>query len=68
MIAYFLDGPLRVKRSAVYSTPVDATHLAMAKSAGQEEEALLEVTAPLLSGLGRFDLEWVEITPPAAGR
>jgi transglutaminase-like putative cysteine protease len=63
-----VEGGWRAYDSAVYSAPVDATHLAMAKSAGQEEGALLEVTVPLLAGLGRFDLAWVEITPPAAGR
>jgi transglutaminase-like putative cysteine protease len=65
--AHLEDG-WRAFDSAVYSSPVDATHLAMAKSAGQEEGALLEVTVPLLSALGHFDLEWVDLTPPAAGR
>lgn len=46
--------------SAVYGPPVDAVHLSMAKSAGGEEGALLEITVPLLEALGRFDLAWVE--------
>lgn len=45
--------------SALHAPRVDATHLAMAKSAGGEEGAVLDVTVPLLRGLGRFDLEWV---------
>ncbi|MCH9648483.1 MAG: transglutaminase-like domain-containing protein [Deltaproteobacteria bacterium] len=46
--------------SAVYGPPVDAAHLSMAKSAGGEEGALLEITVPLLEALGRFDLAWVD--------
>ena len=49
--------------SAVYSPPVDASHLAMAKSDGGEEGALVQVTAPLLRGLGKFDLRWVGEEP-----
>ncbi len=49
--------------AAIYAPKVDATHLAMAKSDGGEEGALLEVTVPLLDGLGRFDLLWVDPTP-----
>ncbi|MCB1035880.1 MAG: transglutaminase domain-containing protein [Acidobacteria bacterium] len=48
--------------AAVYAPEVDVTHLAMAKSDGGEEGALLEVTVPLLEGLGRFDLAWAEPT------
>ena len=59
-----LEGGWRAFDSAVYSSPVDATHLAMAKSAGREEGALLEVTAPLLNVLGRFDLAWVPAAAP----
>jgi transglutaminase-like putative cysteine protease len=44
--------------SALPAPRVDATHLAMAKSAGGEEGSLLDTTAPLLRGLGRFDLVW----------
>ena len=58
--------------SALYRAPadsdalpdVDAAHLAMAKTAGGEEGALLEISAPILNGLGRFDLGWVEPQPP----
>ncbi len=44
--------------AAVYAPQVDVTHLAMAKTNGAEEGALLDVTVPLLKGLGRFDLAW----------
>ncbi|MCB1058085.1 MAG: transglutaminase domain-containing protein, partial [Acidobacteria bacterium] len=46
--------------SALHAPRVDATHLAMAKSAGGEEGAVLDITVPLLRGLGRFDLDWVD--------
>lgn len=49
--------------SAVYGPRVDAAHLSMAKSAGGEEGALVQMTAPLLAGFGKFDLEWVEPPP-----
>lgn len=62
--AYVHDGWLALD-SALYAPRVDATHLAMAKTAGGEEGGLLDVAAPLLNGLGRFDLEWVE---PAGGQ
>lgn len=46
--------------SAIHADRVDATHLAMARSAGGEEGAVLEMAMPLLTGMGRFDLAWVE--------
>jgi len=49
--------------SAVFSPTVDATHLAMAKSDGGEEGAIVQVTAPLLQGLGKFDLRWLGEEP-----
>lgn len=45
--------------AAVYAPQLDISHLAMAKSDGSEEGALIELTVPLLEGLGRFDLAWV---------
>ena len=51
--------------SAVYAPKVDITHLAMAKSDGAEEGALLEITIPLLEGLGQFDLVWAGKIPEA---
>ncbi|MCP4590667.1 MAG: transglutaminase domain-containing protein, partial [bacterium] len=46
--------------SAVYGEQVDATHLAMAKSTGREEGAMLELSTSMLKGMGRFDLKLVE--------
>lgn len=43
--------------AAIWGPEVDATHLAMAKTAAGDSGSLLEITAPLLRGLGRFDLE-----------
>ncbi|MEM9290284.1 MAG: transglutaminase-like domain-containing protein [Acidobacteriota bacterium] len=64
--AWVADGWLPLDAAMLYrkGEPVDATHLAMAKSTGAETSGLLELTAPLLSGLGRFDLELVSTVPP----
>jgi transglutaminase-like putative cysteine protease len=64
----WVDGAWLPLDAALYAPVVDATHLAMAKSAAADEGALLEISAPLLRGLGRFDLELVGTAAPRGAR
>lgn len=50
--------------SAIYGEVVDATHLAMAKTTGREEGAILELSASIFKSMGRFDLKLVEPSAP----